>query len=293
MTHCEDDEIGTFGRMVGALVKKLSVPKVIHHYTSPAGLLGIVRSKAIWATDVRYLSDSQEFRYAVDLAGAVIRDWGADAEGDRERSFYKSVEMSLRRSPSNRLFVTSFSAVGDLLSQWRAYCPVTGGFAIGFTTAALIESTNIFAIPCIDDQGRQKEFIELLLMLVLTKYREVTSIEEPGSDAALDMVSDEFLSGFLLLAAAFKHPGFAEEQEWRMFTLAGPPDVLFREGRSGIVPYIELPLRKVKRGYPLRQVTVGPSPHIDLGKQAVDQFLTANKLKDCGILSSSIPFRAW
>src|ERR1700733_4591483 len=36
-------------------------PAVIYHYTSQAGLMGIVAEKAIWATNIHCLNDSREF----------------------------------------------------------------------------------------------------------------------------------------------------------------------------------------------------------------------------------------
>jgi hypothetical protein len=44
------------------------VPPLLYHYTDATGLLGIVQSRAIWATHIRYLNDAQEFDYAADLA---------------------------------------------------------------------------------------------------------------------------------------------------------------------------------------------------------------------------------
>src|ERR1700730_18258372 len=48
---------------------RLSVPstRTIFHYTSQAGLLGIVDRRALWVSDLRYLNDSTEFAYAVEF----------------------------------------------------------------------------------------------------------------------------------------------------------------------------------------------------------------------------------
>lgn len=42
----------------------------LFHYTTAAGLLGILKSAKLWATDLRFLNDAQEFIYARDT---VIR----------------------------------------------------------------------------------------------------------------------------------------------------------------------------------------------------------------------------
>jgi adenosylmethionine-8-amino-7-oxononanoate aminotransferase len=41
---------------------------VLYHYTSQAGLLGIINSKVLWASNIFYLNDTTEFAYFVDLA---------------------------------------------------------------------------------------------------------------------------------------------------------------------------------------------------------------------------------
>jgi hypothetical protein len=45
------------------------VPSVpLAHYTSASGLTGVLSSKLLWATHIRFLNDSKEFVHAVSLA---------------------------------------------------------------------------------------------------------------------------------------------------------------------------------------------------------------------------------
>ena len=41
--------------------------KILYHYTSLEGLLGIIESKSIWATNVLYLNDASELNYSINL----------------------------------------------------------------------------------------------------------------------------------------------------------------------------------------------------------------------------------
>jgi hypothetical protein len=43
-----------------------SFPGPVFHYTDQAGSLGIIQTKAIWATDLRYLNDSREYSHGFD-----------------------------------------------------------------------------------------------------------------------------------------------------------------------------------------------------------------------------------
>src|SRR5436189_200043 len=41
--------------------------RTLYHYTNQAGLLGIIRSRQIWATHTQYLNDTREFLHAVQM----------------------------------------------------------------------------------------------------------------------------------------------------------------------------------------------------------------------------------
>ena len=41
-----------------------SAPSTLYHYTGAINLHSILESKVLWATDVEYLNDAQELRYA-------------------------------------------------------------------------------------------------------------------------------------------------------------------------------------------------------------------------------------
>jgi hypothetical protein len=59
-------EIGDLGlRFAGRTSPR---PKRLFHYTSQAGLLGIITSNVLWATNVLYLNDSSELAYGLSIA---------------------------------------------------------------------------------------------------------------------------------------------------------------------------------------------------------------------------------
>jgi hypothetical protein len=113
----------------------------LFHYTTAAGLLGILSSSTLWATDLRFLNDAQEALYARDLFMEMI--WGADPATqpghplhDNAKAFgetfveYRKWVVKDLNSPKFPVYVTCFCESGDLLSQWRAY-GTDHGYAIG------------------------------------------------------------------------------------------------------------------------------------------------------------------
>jgi len=193
-----------------------------------------------------------------------------------------------------RMFVTSFASDGNQLSQWRAYCPSTGGYSIGFEPEALMEAAGAILAPCVYEWSEQVALCEGTIEVVLEQYRQQPS----GTEAKdhLTRCGADFFSAFLFLAAFLKDPGFSEESEWRLVTrgeLEGTTAPLFREGRSGLVPYVELPLRLDEKPLTLKTVIVGPNPHVQLARQTAEALLRSYGVAFEDVAASGIPFRSW
>lgn len=108
------------------------VPDILYHYTSAQGLIEILKTGKIWATNIRYLNDASEFVHAANIARR--------AAGTNFLSPYTKLDhylvddsVGLVEDDSGLVacYVCSFSSEGNMLSQWRAYCPTGGGFSIG------------------------------------------------------------------------------------------------------------------------------------------------------------------
>lgn len=56
-------------------------PSELFHYTTADGLLGILTKQNLWATDVLYLNDASEFRYADELIVEAIKKLDVDSTG--------------------------------------------------------------------------------------------------------------------------------------------------------------------------------------------------------------------
>src|ERR1700722_15817282 len=114
-------------------------PSVLYHYTTTKGLLGIIESHALFATDLFYMNDSAEVDYSLGVVRKVIRklhDHFPDATRPAIERLKEIFEVIPRVHESSLNCVTCFCTKGDLLSQWRGYAQ-SEGFAIGFDTQAL------------------------------------------------------------------------------------------------------------------------------------------------------------
>ena len=132
---------------------------LLYHYTSEAGLQGIIESGRLWATHVRFLNDYTEFReafnevYVEALADAYRQGLPSDIDNTarlviegllsnrNRRGILQIIENS---GLATDAFVCSLTTLpqpgpdpGDRLSQWRGYSHSAQGFSLGFDKGLL------------------------------------------------------------------------------------------------------------------------------------------------------------
>jgi hypothetical protein len=116
-----------------------AAPDFLYHYTDVAGLIGILNSGSLWATNLRFMNDSRELDHARQLMIDVLHDARTRATAPGQRTVIDAIETNLTTLTGYPDFYSvSFSSDGDLLSQWRGYGSAGGGYAIGFDPDGLV-----------------------------------------------------------------------------------------------------------------------------------------------------------
>ena len=110
----------------------INTPKILYHYTTQRGLVGIVHSRSAWATNISYLNDATEFIYTFDVAKNVIEELDM-AHYKYAKALHRFLDDVRIQNIHANHFVCSFTEEGDLLSQWRGYCPDCNGYSLGFS----------------------------------------------------------------------------------------------------------------------------------------------------------------
>lgn len=100
----------------------------MYHYTDITALTNIVENNELWLTHIDYLNDHTEGQELYKILCGIFKD---------EPNIIKLLDFVDR---TNEAYCLSFSTEPNLLSQWRGYCPSTGGYNIGFID-------NIFQLP--------------------------------------------------------------------------------------------------------------------------------------------------
>jgi len=136
------DIIGDVSKNLNAVAKRLAdrggqtaQRRKLFHYTTPNGLIGIVGSESLWASDMLCLSDASEATYGQDLiVRAIYEPKGGLVPSKHRDKFEESMRFAFRMYSA---FVVCFCEDGDLLSQWRGYGGEGEGFALEFNRAWL------------------------------------------------------------------------------------------------------------------------------------------------------------
>jgi hypothetical protein len=236
----------------------------LHHYTSYAGLSGILESQTIWATHFFHLNDSSEVsllrdplteaarlrllralitrqRTSVSLRMFLRKRGGAPrvAEGDADslvRTLYEKIFGGGLAVP----FIASFcSHVNDqsyerengLLSQWRGYGK-DGGFCIVFDTTAIVTileaEFNAYNWTHLQIAPVHYAYDDIE---VDTLFPELVERCEAFVVRTLDnkhpLVDEGGLAPFFMSACPLlKHQGFREEREVRIVAIPADRQVL-------------------------------------------------------------------
>ena len=267
--------------------------RTLYHYTTQAGLLGILDSKEIWASEIQYLNDATEFRNGLDVVGAELRkrldELDSREGGIRGEGLFR--ELTTLDEIDVDVFVLSLTENGDDLSQWRAYGGKHSGFALGFDIERLCQlaSEHQFSLDrCLYESPEQG-------LLAATIVDSALAWISAG-DRMTSRRRREFRRAMIKTAPLLKHYSFGEEREWRLVHAShavNPAKVAFRSGPSTIIPYYKLSLCGASGSSPLCSVTVGPTPHGDLALRSVSALLSARGFKGVTVHQSEIPLRTW
>jgi Protein of unknown function (DUF2971) len=304
----------------GKLLKSLTtLPKTLYHYTSMHGLLGIVNSGRIWASHIRYLNDRTEQDHLWSLIRERVVTRLANNRDANASANLTHLLSQIDNRLNNDTFVASFSAEGDLLSQWLSYCPYGNGFAIGFGLSALLtnnqshwkrpeEATTTQGEPTWEHPGIFRVFYSSDNLPFLDTMLDIYCGSSPIAAQFLDSFdptdpfSQTFKALFNTAAMAWgiftflepfvKHQSFAAEKECRLALKSKPEQIVFRSGRSMLIPFVEYPLDRGE-GYFVEKVVVGPCPDPALSRKSIEMLFRAKGHSTVEVVNSEPAYRGW
>lgn len=278
-------------------------PPLLFHYTGPPGLIGILQSKSLWATNAGYLNDTKELRHAIDYIKNTIENrLRRNSDTDQVRALLERMLEIEGAAP--QVYVASLTEERDLLSQWRAYCPPGGGYAVGFPShqlQALAIAQDFLLVPCVYDHQRQSRIAAEIIQVQINRFCAALEAGHPLEEVK-QQIHERFIEDTVRYGPILKHRSFAEEKEWRLISPViqlGHPKIRYRSGLNSIIPYVEFNLideahpSLIEVGVPPESLTVvvGPSADTPAGNYALQSILHSYIGVGCWIGGSETPYR--
>ena len=214
------------------------VPATLWHYTSLRGAQGIVSNREIFATDIRYLNDREEFIHVRKLAQGFVDSIpelcpnGWSQKRDLQGLLTHLIEESFLSPKKTQVFVACFSTAEDQLSQWRGYSGDSTGVSLGFDLKKLrppsVLDTFVVFAPCVYEKNQKTK----LVAHVLNRFIESGSAmwKEAGETAwAEDLMKRILERNPSATLPELKKEIFETAEEWRQQELQRMKVVLTRD----------------------------------------------------------------
>ncbi|MGD0912361.1 MAG: DUF2971 domain-containing protein [Terracidiphilus sp.] len=237
------------------------IPEKLWHYTSVQGFQGIIASGNIFATDVRFLNDTEEFIHARKVAHALIEktpeigDFGFHLRFTLQWAVDTIFGSDFLNPNIAQFFVASFTDSEDDLSQWRGYSHGTCGASIAFDLRLHrppVESDlAVTFAPCVYLDDEKQTLIQSALQHFIKRpqakwvnamegflqkhgsgktkpdfnqIQEFMNAELSGKEylTQLQQGLNEAKTRIFRLAALLKHRAFHHEREWRLVLPISP-----------------------------------------------------------------------
>lgn len=296
------------------LTKTLAVAQENHrfvYYTSAETAMKVIRNSELWLRNAAVMNDFSEVSYGLDLihralsgaAGARLREAVDDIHPETIEKVAGFLD-GWRHDWELETYIACVSVhktdedQRGRLSMWRAYGD----------TALVVKNTPMLSVT--DDLGVYSAPVSYLssndFENRLNKVTDCILINRTYLKALGQEKLVSYLHNFFFLTAvATKHPGFSEEEEWRIFyrpnerssdvlvehqvVLGGVPQTIFA---LPLQDYPEQGLHGADIPSLLDRVIIGPTDYPYVSKRAFKRVLSElHGIDDDRVIVSDIPIR--
>lgn len=270
-------------------------PDEIFHYSSAQGLMGIIDTSSLWATDTRFLNDKTELVHGLGICAEELAD-------RRLTGLFGDICHGIATKLDTRgyfFFAASLCEADDLIPQWRGYGANGSGYAIGLDTTQLLRMHKHFSVLRVLYTDEHKRLAaQRMIDSFGVAWTESEGTRQDRRSEVATAIATAMLTGLTLLAASFKPEVFAYEREWRLVQIlhrdrVTTGEISFRDSQGLLVPYVMFRLRDPAcevDALPLKSIRTGPALQNEAKEDAVRLFLASRGLSAL-VTSSNAPLR--
>lgn len=274
-------------------LQMFTVHKSLFHYTTVPGLFGIIENECFWLTNIQYMNDLSEIRYAKNLIKDMLAQLSLkDKYVDGFSKYLNRVEEF--NIEYNNYYIACFTHNGDSLPMWTMYGKDCGvAIEIDLTSEYhFVFGPNCFFEDMLYEESIFYRFIENVVDIYYAEYTKLINCKHID-ECIVDGVMNELCANIVWYAHNLKNRNFSHESETRLFyRYKNDYTIKYRIKNNFIVPYVEMPPRQFNKGkkLPIKSIVVGPGEEQDLVRYSIDEFMKS-KGYDIEVRLSTIPYR--
>jgi Protein of unknown function (DUF2971) len=303
MTYIRDEHREEYRRFVSHHIVNSyarGLPPELWHYTNANGLIAIIKTGTLYATQITCLNDNLEQRYFGDLVHEAVIARRAQGLDDRLRvlSNLANEALSIRDFSTAWHFVTCFSEAEDDLGQWRGYGGGECGYCIGFDSSRLLEGLarrpGTLLVPMLYDLNKQKLFVQDVVRTGEQYFLQ--GIDRGNTDLsrwAFELFTTLSIE-LDIFASATKHPSFSSEKERRIVTAIRQDElkqIEFSQKRTLLARHLPINWTGDDGRLPISRLFVGPAPAQAVTRVSVDCLLKKHDYVNIPVELSRVPYR--
>jgi|ERR1051326_2629036 hypothetical protein len=270
-----------------------ATPPTLYHYTTSPGLLGIISSGYLRATNFSFLNDSSEVRYGLELVMSRF-----DAES-RERE--ENDRISLILGVAGRVwmeevanlantYVACFTEARDDLNQWRGYGGAADRYCVGFDTTALASRVAHSFGPVVYDR---KEQVAVIDEYFAEANRVLRQLRRRPTEWLLVSAMKTLCQVMMEWTSFFKDPHFSSELEWRAvrnIQATSNSELEFDISGTSLRPFLRV-FGKESERLPISEIVVQSARRDERARKAVELLLSRCGYGETPVIESEVPFR--
>lgn len=273
----------TFGQVLQQITRiSADASDVFYHYTTHAGIKGILRSGGLRATYRMRMNDAREFDYARNVVYNALNEVGkcqafppvaqrivTYTRKNLDQFLKDTVEMS-------RAYCACLSVSFDHPKQWETYAEEGKGFAIGINLLKVLNNQYsavqrgepyILCAPVTYNVADQHDLVWRLVdagIHDLQTFANTCSQQSEDLTALRNRITQELVVHLLALTDFIKTPIYSSEREVRLILCPNDgtlkaPYVQQYERENESIPFILMDLRDPMTGrLPLAEIKIGP-----------------------------------
>lgn len=212
---------------------------MLYHYTDFAAFDGIIRCAELRLNNILNMNDASEMRLFMNgICTAVIERLSLDSEYDKIRKTEAFFQKELAAEFHYSSYAACFSKYRDDAAQWERY----GHFGQGVCIAVheKLMQQMVSGIACLQEVYYQADMREHPLV---NEFFQTIKGSKKFTDR-LPLIQN-LMNNAWVQSAAFKHPSFASEREFRL--VVSP----FISNEFAVEPKYHVTMDRIKKYYPL------------------------------------------